>query len=77
MCTVLPNNSADITGRHCLGEDFVTTCRRLGLEDDLSKRRIWLATARDFARNVCTKCANFRAKMRRLRCHYTVHSALC
>ena len=34
---------AAICGRHCRGEDFVTTCRRLGLEDDLSQRRLRLA----------------------------------
>ena len=44
---------AAITGRHCRGEEFVTACRRLGLEDDLSQRRLRLA--RDFAKRTAEK----------------------
>ena len=39
---------AAITGRHCRGDEFVTACSRLGLEHDLSQRRLRLA--RDFAK---------------------------
>ena len=34
---------AAITGRHTRGEEFVENCQRLGLEDDLSQRRLRLA----------------------------------
>jgi hypothetical protein len=34
---------AAITGRHTRGEEFVENCQRLGLEDDLSHRRLRLA----------------------------------
>ena len=39
---------AAICGRHYRGEEFVTVCSRLGLEHDLSQRRLRLA--RDFAK---------------------------
>ena len=42
-----------ITGVHSRGEEFVETCQRLGLEDDLSQRRIRLA--RIFARRTAEK----------------------
>ena len=44
---------AAITGRHCRGEEFVTACSSLGLEDDLSQRRLRLA--RDFAKRTVEK----------------------
>ena len=44
---------AAITGRHCRGEEFVAACSSLGLEDDLSQRRLRLA--RDFAKRTVEK----------------------
>ena len=42
-----------ITSVHTRGEEFVETCQRLGLEDDLSQRRLRLAGV--FARRTAEK----------------------